>query len=185
MVRLIDTPLPWLPSSGLTTTGIADPLGGLDGVVGAAHPLLPGHGQPEVREDLVGQPLVRGDLDRGVAGLAGDRRLDAALVLAVAELHERALVQADPGHVPLLGGAHQGGRRGAEGAALGEADEILQLGLEVVGPGQVGLALGRQQVADEAQAQLGGLQPHRLLLVAVDDVVLAPAAGRGCASCRS
>ncbi len=153
--------------------GIADPFRGLDGVVGAAHPLLARHGEAEVREDLVGQPLVRGDVHRGVARLAGDGRLDAALVLAVAELHERALVQADPRHVPLLGGAHQGGGRGAEGAALGEADEILELGLEVVGLGEMGLALGREQVEDQAQPQLGGLQTHHLLLVAEDHVILA------------
>ncbi len=99
-------------------------------------------------------------------------RLDALLVLAVAELHQRPFVQADPGDVPLFGGAHQGGRRGAEGAALGEAHQALELGLEVErGRIMIG-ALGRQQVADDAQREVPRRQAHRLLDVAVDDVIL-------------
>jgi len=152
---------------------IAQPLGGGHGVLRPAHPLLLRHRQPEVAEDLVGQPLVGSDVDGGVTCLAGHRRLDAALVLAVAELHQRAVVQADPRHVAVLGGAHQRPGRGAESAALGDAHQVLELGLEVVGAGKVGLAVGRQQMAEQPQPRLGGLEPHRLLVVAEDDVVLA------------
>jgi hypothetical protein len=65
--------------------GVAQAPGGarLVGAVAAAR-----HGQAEVAEDLVRLLLVRGDLDGDVARLAGDRGLDALLVLAVAELDE-------------------------------------------------------------------------------------------------
>ena len=156
----------------LDDDGEAQPHRLFDRLLGVADDRLPGHGQPELIEDLMRQPLVGGDLDGDVAGLAGERRLDALLVLAVAELHQRALVQADPGDVPLLGGAHQGGRRGAEGAALGEAHQALELGPEIERGRIVIGALGRQQVADDAQREIPRRQAHRLLDVAVDDVVL-------------
>ena len=91
----------------------------------------------------------------------------------MAELDERAVVQPDPGHVALLGGAHQGGGRGAEGAALGEADERFELRLVVERRRVVVGALGRQQVVDDAQAELAGGDPHALFEKAVDDVILA------------
>ena len=56
---------------------------------------------------------------------AGDGRLDALLVFAVAELHQRLVVEAQPGDAAALGRAHQRGGRGAERAALREADELI------------------------------------------------------------
>jgi hypothetical protein len=44
-----------------------------------------------------------------MCGVAGDRGLDALLVLAVAELHQRLLVEAQPRDAAFLGGAHQRG----------------------------------------------------------------------------
>ena len=90
-----------------------------------------GHGQAEVAEDAVRLFLVGGDLDGDVARLGRDRRLDALLVLAVAELHEAVVVQAQPRDVALLGGAHERAGRRAELTALREVDELDELGLEV------------------------------------------------------
>ena len=150
----------------------AEPLGLLRRLLRVADDRLPRHGEPELLEDALGQPLVGGDLGGDLAGLAGEGRLDALLVLAVAELHERSFVEADPGDVPLLGGAHQGGRRGAEGAALGELDECLELLAVIERRGVVVRALGRQDVADEAQREVPRRQPDLLFHEAVDDVVL-------------
>src|SRR3546814_13419888 len=68
--------------------------------------------------------LVSGQLCGDVRRAAGDRGLDALLVLAMAELHQRLLVQAQPRDVALLGGAHQRGRRRAQCAALRVADAV-------------------------------------------------------------
>src|SRR5262249_58335321 len=87
--------------------------------------LLLGYGGAEPGEDLVGFLLVARELDGDVRGAAGDGRLDALLVPAVTELHQRLVVQAQPRNAARLGGAHQRHGRGAERAALGEADELV------------------------------------------------------------
>ena len=51
-------------------------------------------------------------------GLAGDRGLDALLVLAMAELHQRLVVQPDPGDVPFFRRLDQRSRGGAKLLAL-------------------------------------------------------------------
>ncbi len=166
-----------------TAGGLADRLGPLDPLdrfdrfVGVVDPHLARHRQAEVGEDLVGEAFVGRDLDRRVASLAGDRRLDAALELAVAELHQRAVVEADPRDVALLGGPHQRAGRGAEGAALRQAHQGLAFAAEIERRRVVGRALRRQEMADHRQAERAGGGAHRLLGEAVDHVVLAGGQG--------
>src|SRR3546814_843655 len=64
---------------------------GLERIRLAGDQHLPRHRQAERGEDLVGLSLVAGQLDGDVRRAAGDRGLDALLVLAVAELHQRLL----------------------------------------------------------------------------------------------
>jgi hypothetical protein len=73
----------------------------------ALHQFLARHRQAERGQDLVGLFLVAGQFHRDVRGAAGHRGLDALLVLAVAELHQRLLVQAQPRDAALLGRLHQ------------------------------------------------------------------------------
>src|SRR5271170_3043652 len=63
------------------------------------HQFLFRHRKPKRRQYLVGFFLVTGELHRDVRGTAGDSRLDALLILAVAELHERLIIEAQPGDV--------------------------------------------------------------------------------------
>ncbi len=105
----------------------ADALGLLHRLLDVVHDALPRDRQAEVLQDAVGQPLVRGDLDRDLARLAGDRGLDAPLVLAVSELDQGGVVEAQPGDAALLSGLHQGAGRRSEGAALREAHQALEL----------------------------------------------------------
>ena len=97
----------------------------LDRVLGVADVQLLRHRQPEVGEQPRAELLVRGDLDGGVRGLAGQRRLDPLLVLALADLDQAGVVQPHPGDVARLGRAHQRQRRRPERAARGEAVEVL------------------------------------------------------------
>ena len=73
---------------------------------------------------------------------------------------------------------------GPKARALGEPHAALELGPEVERRRIVRRALGRQEVADEAQRELARAQPHRLLDVAVDDVVLPGGQPVARASCR-
>ena len=82
-------------------------LGGAHRLALALHHLLLGHRQPEAGQDLVGLLLVARQLHRDMRGAPGDRGLDALLVLAVTELHQRLLVQAQPRNAARFGGAHQ------------------------------------------------------------------------------
>ena len=66
----------------------ADTLRGAHRLRFALHQLLLRHRQPESGKDLVGLLLVTGELDGDMRGAPGDGRLDALLVLAVAELHQ-------------------------------------------------------------------------------------------------
>ena len=156
---------------------IADALGLGDGVARVVDQLLARHRQAEIAEDADGLLLVRGDRDRDVPGLAGDRRLDTALEAAMAELDQALVVEADPGNVARLGGADQRAGAGAERAALGKADEAVALMREVELRRRFGLQVGRQQMVDQRQRQLAGLEPDLGLLVLVDHVVVAGRAG--------
>ena len=137
----------------------------------ALHQLLLGHRQPQAGEDLVGLLLVAGELDRDVRGAAGDRRPDALLVLAVAELNERLVVEAQPGDAARFGGAHQGCRGGPERAALREADELVaRLGkAPALGDASRGAQPLGQQRADQPQPELAGRASLVALRVLVDD----------------
>jgi hypothetical protein len=151
---------------------VAQPFRLGDRVLGVVDHRLARHRQAELLQDLVGQPLVGGDLDGDLPGLAGDRGLDTLLIFPVAELHQRAFVQTDPGNVLLLGGAHQGRRGRPHGVTLGDVDQLLELGPKIERRGIIVLPLGREQVADDAQGQFGRREPDLLLDVAVDHVVL-------------
>ena len=74
----------------------AEAVRGAHGLALALHQLLARHRQAERGEDAVGLFLVARELDRDVRRAAGDRRLDALLVLAVAELDQRLVVEPQP-----------------------------------------------------------------------------------------
>ena len=120
-------------------------LRGVDRVLGVADVELPRHRQAEVGEQLRAELLVGGDLDGGVRGLAGQRRLDALLVLALADLDQAGVVQPHPGDVAGLGGADQRQRRGAERAAAGEIVEVL----DRLGDVEVLFVARRDQLEDQ------------------------------------
>ena len=156
-----------------------DALRGADRLLFALHQFLLGHRQSERRQDLVGLLLVAGQLDRDVRGAAGDRRLDALLVLAVAQLHQRLIVEAQPGDVVPFGRAHQCGGRRPERAALREADELIArlLPAPILGHG-VGRPDGRgQQRTQQPQSEIAGRDAFVALRIFVDDGVDAGRAG--------
>src|ERR671911_1282699 len=70
---------------GLGDDGVAEAVRGADGLALGLHQLLPRHRQSQRGEDAVRLLLVARELDRDVWRAPGDRRLDALLVLAVAE----------------------------------------------------------------------------------------------------
>ena len=85
------------------------------------HQLLRGTGRPKRREDLVGLFLVAGKLHGNVRRPAGHRRLDALLVFAVAELHERLVVEPQPRDAARFRGPHQRCRRRARARAAAQS----------------------------------------------------------------
>ncbi len=123
------------------------------------------------RQQLVGQLLVGRDVDAQRAGLAGHGGADALLVDAVAQLHQRLLVQADGRDVAQGGLVQDGLGRRAERRALGQQDQLLELDAEVE------VRLRRDQVVDQPHRQAPGRQAHALLAERVDDVVLPRLAG--------
>ncbi len=135
----------------------ADAAGGRGRVLGVVDHALLGHRQAEVAQEPDGLLLVRGELDRDVRRLAGDRGLDALLEAAVAELDQALAVEPQPGDVALLGRRHQGRRARAQRLALGEADEAVAAALEVEMLGvEVGRAqLRRQQRMEQLQRRAG------------------------------
>ncbi len=98
---------------------------GADRLLLVLHQFLFRHRQAERRQYLVGFLLVARQLDRDVRCAAGDRRLDALLVFAVAQLHQRLVIEAQPGDAVPFRRTHQCGRRRPERAALREADELI------------------------------------------------------------
>jgi len=75
--------------------------------------------QPKRRQHFLASSL---SLASSTARAAGDRRLDALLVLAVPELHERLVIEAQRGDVVSFRGTHQCGGRRPQCAALRESD---------------------------------------------------------------
>jgi hypothetical protein len=167
----------------LDDDGVPEALGGGHGPFGGADDLLARDRQAEVPEDLVGLLLVGGDADGDVAGLGGDRRLDPLLVAPVAELHQRLIIEADPGNVALLGGAHERAGRGPELAALGEGDQVVEALAEVEVGRDLRARAGedghvrRQQRVQQVEREVAGGLADALLLVLVDDEVLPGVAG--------
>ena len=135
--------------------------------------------QAEISENAIGLLLVGSDLDRDVARLARDRRLDAALIARVPELNQALMIEADDRDVALFRRAHQRRRARPQRAALREADEVVALCFEV----EVGRhRLGRLQLLGQQREQQQHAEPSRLLrdfrlLVLIDDVVMT---GRPC-----
>ena len=81
---------------GLGDHRVADASRGAHRLRFVLHELLARHRQAERGQDLVGLLLVARELDRDVRRASADGRLDALLVLAVTELHQRLVVQAQP-----------------------------------------------------------------------------------------
>ena len=110
-------------------------------------------------------------------GLAGDRRLNALLELAMTELHQRVVVEPDPRNVAILRGLNQRTGRRAEFLALCHQDEALQLvgkiefGVELVF--DLRLEVVGQEMHQQPDRQLPGLEPDIALMVLIDEVVLA------------
>ena len=86
---------------------------------------------------------------------------------ALAELHERVLVEPDPRDVAGDGLVDDRLRRRTERGALGAQDEVVELLLEV----EVGVGL--DEVVHESYGEPPGLETDLLVDVAVDDVVAA------------
>ena len=159
---------------------VPDPLRRRHRVVRGLHQPLAGDRKAEMGEEPVGLFLVGGQLDGDVRGAAGDGGLDPLLVSAVAELDQALVVEADPGNPPLLGGAHERHRAGAERPPLGKADELVALAgeIEIDGHGAGGPEIRRQEREEQGEAEPAGLEAHVFLLVLVDDVVVAGHVGR-------
>ena len=152
---------------------VADGVGGVDGVLGVADVVLARDRQAEVGEEAGAELLVGGDLDGGVRGLAGQRRLDALLVLALADLDEAGVVEAHPGDVAGLGRADEGEGGGAEGAAAGEMVEVVDRLGDV---GALAVARG-DELEDDGAGDLAGLEADLLGFVAVEDLDLVGVGG--------
>ena len=103
----------------------AEPARGAQGGFLGAHEFLLRHWKSERSKNLVRLFLVAGEFDCDMRRASRDRGLNALLVLAVAELHERLLVHAQPRNAALLGGAHERCGRRSERAALCVADELV------------------------------------------------------------
>src|ERR1700683_2490593 len=120
-----------------------------------------GTGRPRPGRGLFGFFLVAGELDGDMRCAPGDGGLDALLVLAVTQLHERLLVQAQPRDAALLRSAQQGAGRETERAALREANELIaRLGPLPARRHAAALAqVRRQQRTQQAQAELAPRYP--------------------------
>ena len=90
------------------------------------------------------------------------------------ELDQAEPVEPDVRDVAAGGLVEQRLRRRPEREPLGEPDELLQLGHEVEGDGRVAR---RDEVVDEPDGRLAGLDPDLLLAVLEDHVVAAVLAG--------
>jgi hypothetical protein len=154
---------------GLGDHGVADASCGAHRLRFVLHRLLARHRQAERRQDLVGLLLVARELHRDMRGASADRRLDALLVLAVPQLHQRLVVQAQPGDLARLRRAYERGSGRTERTPLRETDEfVARLGpAPALGHAAARTDFLRQQRAEEAQAQLA----RRDALVALRELV--------------
>jgi hypothetical protein len=164
---------------------VAELPGGADGCVLVVDDLRARDGQAGRVEQPVREVLVARDVDRDAGRPRCHRRADPLLVDALAELDERVAVETDERDVARGGLVDDrlGGR--SERLPLGEPDQPLELDAEVEGMGGV---LRGDEVVDEADRELAGLQADGLLAELVDDVVpalLARAAGLAVAGVRA
>ena len=136
----------------------SDALGGANGLRFALHQFLFGHRQSQGRQDLVGLFLIARQFDRDVRGAAGYRGLNSLLKFAMAQLHQRLIIETQPGNAAMLGGAHQRGGRGSQGPALREANEFIArfLPVPVSGNGVHRPDRGGQQRTQQPQPKIAG-----------------------------
>ena len=105
---------------------IADPVRRADGVIHIADDLAARNGDSDLVEELVGQLLVRGDVDRDVRRSRGDGRPDALLMDAMSELNQRSAgIEPDHRNVAPLGLGDDRAGRGSVGQPLGDSDDVL------------------------------------------------------------
>ena len=149
----------------------AEAVRGAHGLALVLHQLLARHRQAERGEDAVGFLLVARELDRDVRRAAGDGRLDALLVLAVAELDQRLVVEPEPRDATLLGGVHERGRGRPERAPLREADVLVARSRPVpaLRHGAGGTNPVGQQRAQQAERQFARGNAFLALGILIDD----------------
>ena len=152
----------------------ADPPGGLDRCFLIVHDGALRDGQPGGVKEPVGQALVARDVHADRGGLRGHRRPDPLLMDALPELDEAVPVEPDVGDVAACRLVEDRLGRRPERRLLGQPDQALHLGHEVDCDGRV---VGRDEVVDQGDGDLAGLDPDGLLAELVDHVVLAGDAG--------
>ena len=110
---------------------VAEPLGVLDGGLDAPDDRPLGDGDAGVVQHVLGEPLVAGRLDADHARPRRDGGLDAALVLALAELHEVVVVEAEHGDAAVLRLLHDRRRGRPEVVIRADVLELADHALEV------------------------------------------------------
>jgi hypothetical protein len=93
----------------------------------------------------------------------------------VPELDQTLIVEPDPGNPPLLCRPHQRHGAGPQCAPLGKPDELIPLGgkVEAIWDRTFGSELSREQGVQESQAEPTSLNSYLLLLVLIDDPIVA------------
>ena len=145
---------------------VAEPLGVLDGRLEAPDDRALGHGDAGVVQHVLGELLVAGGLDADHARAAGDAGGDAPLVLALAELHEVVVVQAEHGDAAVLRLLHDGRRGRPQVVIRADVLELADHALDVDGRG-----LALEDGVDDLDGVLAGGGAGLLHPVAVDHLV--------------
>ena len=136
------TPRPWLPNCGLTTTGTPMSSAASQASSAIVHRPALGHRHADGPQQLAGQILVLSDFFGDGAGAIGLGGQDAALLRAIAQLHQAAGVQPPGGNAPGLRRPHDRLGAGAQADALANFAEFGDLGVHVEWP-----------IVDRSQAQ--------------------------------
>ena len=151
---------------------IAEPLGVVDGGLDAPDDRPLGDGDAGVLQHVLGEPLVAGRLHGDHARPRRDGGLDAALVLALAELDEVVVVEAEHGDAAMLRLFHDRRRGRAEVVIRADVLELADHALEV----DLAEAAIEERV-DDVDRALPGRDPRLFDPVAVDDLVDAGGVG--------
>ena len=151
---------------------VAEPLGVLDGGLDAPDDRPLGDGDAGVLQHVLGEPLVAGRLHADHARPRGDGGLDAALVLALAELDEVVVVEAEHGDAAMLRLLHDRRRGRTEVVIRADVLELADHALEV----DVGAATLEERV-DDVDRALPGRDPGLFDPVAEDDLIDARGVG--------